>query len=284
MANNNPRAMGINSPEQLDLINLDRAMDIYKERFGNAGNFDFFFTGNIDPEQFEALAAQYIGSLPGSASRETPQALAIFPPQQVNERFFIGQDQKSTVFLRYGTQAPYTKEEGRAVGYLSDALSIILIEEIREKLSGVYSISASGEASRAPDSQYGLSIYFPCSPDQTETLIAAVRAELQKIVENGIPEETLAKVKEKRKRSYRESLNRNTYWNAQLTSIFHEETFTAEELFGFEEIIDNFPAEAVQRMAAKLFKEEQALVVQQLPADFNQENATNEAVLEESMP
>ena len=43
-----------------------KAYDIYKEKFANAGNFHFYFVGNIDEAKFKNEVLQYIASLPSS--------------------------------------------------------------------------------------------------------------------------------------------------------------------------------------------------------------------------
>lgn len=48
MTQNHPRAGGLPKPEDFDKINLDRSIQIYKERFSNAGDFTFLFVGSFD--------------------------------------------------------------------------------------------------------------------------------------------------------------------------------------------------------------------------------------------
>ena len=52
--------------EIVNEINLDDAFRIYKERFADAGDFTFFFVGNIDEATFKPLVEMYIASLPSS--------------------------------------------------------------------------------------------------------------------------------------------------------------------------------------------------------------------------
>ncbi|MFN3802018.1 M16 family metallopeptidase, partial [Belliella pelovolcani] len=68
VAGGNPRAMEIFDPEDYDKIDVDRGLEIFADRFSNAANFEFFFTGNIDMDTFIPLLEQYIGSLPGDAN------------------------------------------------------------------------------------------------------------------------------------------------------------------------------------------------------------------------
>jgi zinc protease len=60
-----------NNPRFLGLVQLEKewaykdyklAFDKYKERFANAGDFEFYFVGNIDEAQFENLIEKYYDS------------------------------------------------------------------------------------------------------------------------------------------------------------------------------------------------------------------------------
>jgi zinc protease len=63
LGNYNVRRTGP-SVEKLSQINLDRAFDIYKERFADASDFTFVFVGNFTAEKIKPLLEQYLGSLP----------------------------------------------------------------------------------------------------------------------------------------------------------------------------------------------------------------------------
>ena len=54
MNQKNPRFIGL-FPMEKDWENTDykKAYDIYKEKFSNAGNFHFYFVGNIDESKFK---------------------------------------------------------------------------------------------------------------------------------------------------------------------------------------------------------------------------------------
>ncbi|MDH5036057.1 M16 family metallopeptidase, partial [Chryseobacterium cucumeris] len=68
----NPRFTGL-EPTEKDWANTDykKAYDIYKQKFANAGNFHFYFVGNIDEVQLKNEVLQYIASLPASGKSST---------------------------------------------------------------------------------------------------------------------------------------------------------------------------------------------------------------------
>lgn len=71
--NNDPepsRAGALPKPTDFDKINLDRSIQIYKERFSNAGDFTFLFIGSFDEDSIRSLLEKYIGSLPAIAKKK----------------------------------------------------------------------------------------------------------------------------------------------------------------------------------------------------------------------
>src|SRR5205085_8913262 len=66
--------------EMLKEISLDKAYEIYKERFSDASGFTFFFVGNFKPEEIKPMVETYIGGLPAPKKNETWRDLNITPP------------------------------------------------------------------------------------------------------------------------------------------------------------------------------------------------------------
>lgn len=265
LANGNFRAEGIFDPEQFDQINLDRGLEIYRERFANAANFEFYFTGNIDLKTFKPLLEQYIGSLPSNpAKKDTWRDLGIRAPKGKSETIEVGTDEKSQVILYFSGEVPYSREKASDVSFLGEVLTIKLIESLREAIGGVYGVGASGSMGIQPVDLFSFSISFPCSPDMVQTLTDAAMEEVRKIQENGPSEEDLDKVKEKRRLALEENLKRNNYWNSQLSAIrTYELPWTA--ILEARASIDAVSVERLQKAAQELLTKENLLEIKKFP-------------------
>src|SRR4029079_17241039 len=72
MFHNDPLApVAIPKSENYDKVNLDRALEIYNERFGNANGMHFTFVGSFKEEDLKPLVEKYIGSLPFNLKKYT---------------------------------------------------------------------------------------------------------------------------------------------------------------------------------------------------------------------
>ncbi|ERM83612.1 hypothetical protein P872_03030 [Rhodonellum psychrophilum GCM71 = DSM 17998] len=266
IADGNLRAMGIYDPEDLVNIDLDRGLEIYAERFANAGNFEFFITGNVDLEGITPLLEQYIGSLPGSPDqKEAYKDLGIRAPRGQKEIVEVGVDQKSQVILYFSGEIPYDRKKAADFGYLGEILTIKLIESLREEIGGVYGVGANGSLSSRPVGNFSFSVSFPCSPEKVESLIEATWIEIQKIQENGPSIEDLNKVKEKRRIALEENLKRNSYWNAQLSAI-RTYGLSWDVILEAEKSIDSVTPERIQSAAKEFLTKENLIEIRKNPA------------------
>ena len=74
------------SVELLDEMDLEKSMEIYRQRFADAGDFTFFFVGNFTLEGIENLVQTYLGGLPSSGRQENWKDVGIEAPQGVIEK------------------------------------------------------------------------------------------------------------------------------------------------------------------------------------------------------
>jgi zinc protease len=222
MTQNHPRAGGLPKSEDFDKINLDRSIQIYKERFANAGDFTFLFVGSFDEETIKPLLEKYIGSLPSNGVKENFKDLGIRPPGgKVEKEITKGADPKSVVNIVFTGPVTYNEADAYALRSLGDVMDIKLVEQLREEKGGVYGVSASGDIRKIPVPYSTFSISFPCAPDNVDTLSKAAIDELKKIIKNGVSPVDLEKIKEQQKRKLEVDMKQNQFWMSSLYEAYY---------------------------------------------------------------
>ncbi|MEK7225787.1 MAG: insulinase family protein, partial [Bacteroidota bacterium] len=222
MTQNHPRAGGLPKPEDFDKINLDRSIQIYKERFANAGDFTFLFVGSFDEEKIKPLLEKYIGSLPSATAKENFKDLGIRPPAvKVDKSITKGAEPQSQVNIVFTGPAVYNEKDAYALRSLGEVMSIKLVEQLREEKGGVYGVSASGDIRKIPFSYSTFSISFPCAPENADTLSKAAIDELKKIIKDGVSAEDLEKIKEQQKRKLEVDIKQNQFWMSGLYDAYY---------------------------------------------------------------
>ena len=68
---NSPRVIAIPSDAQINQINLDRSISIFKDRFADASDFTYLMVGNFKVDEVIPILEKYIGGLPSIKRKET---------------------------------------------------------------------------------------------------------------------------------------------------------------------------------------------------------------------
>ena len=247
----NKRYLGFPTLEALENSSYDLAYEKYQERFANAGDFVFYFVGNINEKQLMMLAAKYLGSLPGNANRETYKIAEFRALKGAHKKVIEkGQDPKSSVKISFQGETTYDMYEAASIRALGEILTIKLIENLREKEAGVYGAGARGSMSKVPYGSYNFSISFPCGPENVDKLTAAALKELKSIVDNGPTDKDLNKIKESKLLDYKEGMKKNSYWLSSLKAAYINDR-DPELILKKVEAINGLNKKAIQAVAKK---------------------------------
>ncbi len=252
MNQKNPRFIGM-IPTQKEWANTDykKAYDIYKDKFANAGNFHFYFIGNIDEAKLKNEVLQYIASLPSTGKttnfRDTGYRQMTGDYTKVYKK---GKDPKSMVTISYSGEAPYNEKEALAMEALGEVATIKVIEKLREDESGIYGGGARGGMYKVPFGGYNFSINFPCGPENVDKLTKSAIVELQKLIDKGPEQKDLDKYKEGEMNDYNTQIKDNMFWMSNLTKNQFDGT-DKYEILNYKEKVQALTVKDLQDVAKK---------------------------------
>lgn len=251
MTQHHPRGGGFPKAENFDMIDPERSMTIYKERFANAGDFTFLFVGAVKEEAIRPLLEKYIGSLPAQTKKENYKDLGIRPPKGMKDTVILkGTEPKSLVSIVFTSPATYVAEDNYALRSLGELMDIKLVEKLREEKGSVYGVSAYGSLSRIPYSYSSFTITFPCAPENADSLTKAALDELRKIMETGVPAEDLEKIKEQQRRKLEVDIKQNIFWMNNLFDAYYSGNNPAD-ILKKQKQIENLNSKMLQAAARK---------------------------------
>ena len=245
---NKPRARRMKA-WMLDEINYDRAMQIYKERFANASDFIFVFTGNIDEATALPLIQKYIGSLPKGKKKENWKDIHMdIKPGKISNIFDKEMEVPQATYLQViDGDIDYNLKNNLAFDFAGQILDIIYTEEIREKEGGTYGVSVVAQTNNVPKNRATMQIVFQCDPDRRAYLGGRVKEILTQFAEEGPSEANLAKVKELALKRYQENLRENSFWSS---GIFDWAFYGEDNISTYEQTLNSITANDV-RLAVK---------------------------------
>jgi zinc protease len=248
-----PRASRIPRPADFDKIDIDRAVDIFRERLGNPQGMTFCFVGNFELTKMKELVATYLGSIPSVETAAAYRDMGIRPVRGVvKQEIRKGKEAKSNITAIYSGEAPWSDNAALRLQALIEVLNIKLLEKLREDLSGVYGAGAYGQLSKNPYNNYMITISIPCGPENVDKLIKATDEEIQALKKNGPTAADLNKVKETWIKQHREDLKENSYWLSKLLQLVENPASSATVLKG-EERINAITAKEIQEAANRYF-------------------------------
>jgi zinc protease len=237
-------------------LNLDRAFDIYKERYANAGDFYFTFVGNFSIDSIRPLVEKYVASLPGAAKNESYRDVGIrYPSGQISKTFYKGKENKASVRLFFTGTTNYSETDDRQLNQLCRALSIRLRELLREDAGGVYGVGVSGGINREPAATYSIGIQFGCAPENVDKLVALVMEEIRNTKANGVAQVNIDKVLAEQTRALENDVKENSYWRFRLEQQFFRNADPLSILDAPRRIKD-FTAERSKTLANAYFNEQ----------------------------
>jgi zinc protease len=217
LGNYNVRRTGP-SVEKLSRINLNRSFEIYQDRFADASQMTFIFTGNINTDTLKPLLEKYLGSLPNLGRGEKPKDLGIHIPEgRINKIVYKGTESKATVMLVYSGLFDDTPMNRIRFDAIQETLNIRLIERLREDESGVYSPNVSLSTNKFPQSRFSLVIRFGCAPQNADKLVASATDEVDKLKTEGPLSANIAKWKAEDSRQRELQVKDNGWWLGYLT-------------------------------------------------------------------
>ena len=219
MYSHNPRFTQLNV-EDLKDVSYDRILQIAKERYQNAGQFTFVFTGNFDEDSIRPLIEQYIASLPATKKKAEKfnEVLTLYKGQVVNNFKVKTESPKATAFMAWYADMPYTLDNIVKIDAVGQVLSMIYLKTIREDESAAYSCGAYGGfnlSSRQPKAQ--LQAYCPMNPDKQETAVRLMHEGIENMAKQ-VDADQLQKVKEYMLKQIDVDAKKNGYWVNTITT------------------------------------------------------------------
>lgn len=267
--NHNPLApVIVPHSEFFDKINLDRAMAIYTEQFGDANGMNFVFTGSFKESELLPLIEKYIASLPATKKQFafTDNKVRTVSGKHLFKTNF-GKEEKSLILAFYNGDATYSEDLDLKTQALSEVLNIRIIEELREKIQGIYGGGTSAGLEKNPYQRYSFVLQLPCGPEKVDTLLKAVRKEFTDIVEKGPEAGYLDKVKKQWIEQYKVGIKDNGAWMNQLLH-FKLHGGDPDRFINYEKYVNKLTPKDVQEAAKLILGGNNEFIAVQMPENY----------------
>ncbi|MCP4552655.1 MAG: insulinase family protein [Bacteroidetes bacterium] len=253
MANHHPRVKPMDK-EYIKNVKFEKIKRIYLDRFKDASDFTFIFTGNIDAEEVKPLIEKYLGGLTDVDRKETWVNNHIYSPKGFVKRPFEKEmeNEKSRVFINYNDSFKYSHENKIALSLFRYILRLRYTESIREEEGGTYGVGVRTQKLHYPEEKFSLRMQFDCAPEKADYLTTLIYLEVDKLIKDGPTQIDLDKARENSLKVRAEDLRKNRFWQTVVRAYYYDdENIVSEE--NFNDILESFTVESLKEIANKLF-------------------------------
>lgn len=208
-------------------LNKDQNLDFYKNQFSSMQDFHFSFVGDISVEELKDLTSKYLGSLPTEVSSKTYQNYQPYIEDLYNDSILNDTENRATVALLF-PQASLSlgfesiSEFKVSLLALEKIYDKLLVENVREAISGTYSVSLnSSYFFKGNDVLENIltQVLFVTLPEKRELAREAVLSTIRETQENGFSESDIEYAKKVLEKSIKESIRENSYWLSRLNLL-----------------------------------------------------------------
>jgi len=237
--------------KDLEKANYQTILDWRQDRYADASDFTFVFTGNIDPEESKGLIEKYLGSLPSINRKESFV--------RVNEDYRSGitknkfekkmENPKATVMDMYWATMEPTLKNRIEIDMLQQILQIVYLEKVREDEGGTYSVSVYSVISNYPKGQTPLQINFETKPGKEDYLNEIIHSEFRNIAKEGPRQEDFNKVKEYMLKNRQEQERQNSFWSSSIIEFYRN---NYDGYTDYKKVLDEVKPADIQKKARQI--------------------------------
>ena len=246
-----PRVEGVPRAADFDKVNLDKALDIFHQRFSSARDMTFIFTGSFELDKIKPLVASYLGTLPVGEVQHAYRDVGMRPAAGVVKKdVYMGSEPKSTISITFNGDVAYSDEQKLTLQALGEVLNLKVIEVLREKMSMIYGGGFETAMGQHPYGHYSVALNLPTGPENVDKVIAAAFAEISKMKTDGPSAADLEKVKLNWITRQQKSLRENRYWMSQLMGSVTQGRDPAQ-ILRFEQRVRAITPQAIKQAAQR---------------------------------
>lgn len=224
--NHSERTLIMNE-QLLERVNLDKAHDIYRQRFANPADFTFTFVGQIDPNDpnTKELILQWLGGLKRSGKKEHFVDWNVRQPEGDNKLYFRHEMTTRTATNRIEYvlyDVPYTLEMRLNLQMVGRVLDTRYLESVREREGGSYGVGVGGGMKRIPVNEQYLIIQFDTDPDKQERIMEVINEEIETILRDGPLANDVEKEKASMLKDHEENMRDNDWWQSVIYRFYRD--------------------------------------------------------------
>jgi zinc protease len=165
--------------DSLNSVTADDIERVYRDRFGDASDFSFAFSGDFDLAEAIELSRRYLATLPSSGRIESVDFVEPEPPTGiVAEQTRAGEGAQASVGLLFTAPAASDRRDDIVAAILQEVMTARLTDVVREELGDSYSPFAFVQVTDGGTPNAETYISNTTAPELLDEVVDAVTSQL----------------------------------------------------------------------------------------------------------
>lgn len=239
-------------------VDFNRAVQIYKERFANPADFNFFFVGNYDEKEMKEFVELYLGSLKTDPNKKENYDINVLKPRPdktTTQTVYAGTEEQGWMGMYICNPIDWSYRNSIIADMIGEALDIQFVKIVREKMGDVYSPMVQMGASKLPRPEMTLMILLGCDPSKTDKLADASLKILNDFKVKGPDKKTMDLVKKQMLSTRAKNIQTNRFWLSYISGKVNQDEpiITPSE---YDNIVNSVTKKEMVEFMKKFFKPE----------------------------
>jgi zinc protease len=236
----------------IDKFNKSAALKLIK-KFLNPQDYTFVFVGSIDVNTFKEYVETYLASIPVGKEKNILSKHKLNRPGEFKHKIYKGKEEFSSIRLKWIVDEQYSQKGDATANVLREYLDIVLIENVRMKLSNTYNVTNYTDLEILLG-ELSLDISFSCDPKKVDESIALVIKDINDVAVGNIDKNVLNKAKKACQKSWETSIQENYIIACHYadSAVIYNKPFSA--MNDFPKLYSSVSSKDLQEMLGKLLK------------------------------
>ena len=237
-------------PEEVDLLDGERVLELYRQRIANAGDYTFSLVGAFTVDEVRPLIRKYLASLPDNGVREA-YGNGYRPEMATGlvDNFFEVpmSNPKTSIYVSIMGDKKYSYDDEFMMDLVGEAVGTALLTYLRHEKHGTYDVVADGTLS-IYHNRWMVNYEFETSTADRDSMLVYADFAVNAIFYSGVSEDLFNKMKERIGREHESAMQTNAYW---LRALQHR-ALGIDIIGGFDNIYSTLTEERLNNYIAAL--------------------------------
>ena len=252
--------------DSLNSVTVDDVDRVYRDRFGDASDFSFAFSGDFDVAALIELSRRYLATLPSTGRVEAVDYVEPAPPAGVVvEQTTAGEGTQASLALLFTAPATSDRRDDVVAAIVQEVVTSRLTDVVREELGDSYSPYAFVQIDPGGSPYVVTYISNTTAPELLDEVAAAVTTQLDDLRSSGPNDREFQAASENIRQQL--ELFSNDQINDEVLSVLTDPVGNAsfDEFLQQPRLIDGITASDIRDAVARWFPADQYIEVRVLP-------------------